>query len=54
MLCLKVLTARSKLRLLWLGTEPKIKFYFGVTSDSEEGADEKIKALRGAVVEMIK
>ena len=36
------------------GTEPKIKFYFGVTSDSEEGADEKIKALRGAVVEMIK
>ena len=36
------------------GTEPKIKFYFGVTSDSEDGAEKKINALRDAVTAMIK
>lgn len=35
------------------GTEPKIKFYFGVTADSEENADKKITALRDAVIAMI-
>ncbi len=36
------------------GTEPKIKFYFGVVADSEDNANAKITALRDAVIAMIK
>ena len=35
------------------GTEPKIKFYFGVVADSLEGADKKAEALKDAVCAMI-
>ena len=35
------------------GTEPKIKFYFGVCENSQSAADEKMEAFKNAVVSMI-
>ncbi len=35
------------------GTEPKIKFYFSVKSDSKEAVDQKIEAIKADVVEII-
>ncbi len=35
------------------GTEPKVKFYYGIKGDSLEDADAKSAALGGAVLEMI-
>ena len=35
------------------GTEPKIKFYFGVVADSQKAADEKAEALKDAVCAML-
>ena len=34
------------------GTEPKIKFYFGVKGTSLEDADEKLEGLQGAMMKM--
>ncbi|MFB6465533.1 phospho-sugar mutase [Cytobacillus sp. Hz8] len=36
------------------GTEPKVKFYFGVTSDSFEKSQEKLHLLRKAFMEQVK
>jgi len=35
------------------GTEPKVKFYFSVTAESNQGADEKLAKLKEAVMELI-
>lgn len=35
------------------GTEPKIKFYFGVCEDTMEKSKEKVESLKKAVVEMV-
>jgi len=34
------------------GTEPKIKFYFGVKGTSLEDSEEKLKSLRAALLQM--
>ena len=36
------------------GTEPKVKFYFGIKADSKEAADEKIKLTKAEFVKTIK
>lgn len=35
------------------GTEPKVKFYYGVVGNSLEDADEKADAMAKAVTEMV-
>ncbi|AGB40129.1 phosphomannomutase [Halobacteroides halobius DSM 5150] len=35
------------------GTEPKIKFYFSVTADSDEAAEEKLNAVKESVMNLV-
>ena len=36
------------------GTEPKIKFYFGVKADTMQKADEKLRLLKAGLLELAK